>query len=154
MTLQVTANKIAINNASGQEKFNSSQSLVFKKVFVSGSSVTLNSSAPTRLIGSQLSAALSGGDFPVFYITITSATGNGASSLLNIKQPASGSVFMHQSIVTSNNTSTVEFEYFSCRTQGTDIKFVATRTKHDGQPMNIATSVTFNWELYVYSVTQ
>lgn len=153
MTLQVTSNQIAINNAAGVQKFNSSQSLVFRKAVVSGSAVTLNASAPATFVLNQLSAPLSGGDFPVFYITITSATGNGALAMVNVKQPASGSVFMEQSIVTASSTSTVEFEYFSCRTRDRHVQFQATRTKFDGQPEAVLTSVTFNWELYVYSVT-
>tara|TARA_B100001059_G_C17814635_1_gene574371 strand:- start:234 stop:695 length:462 start_codon:yes stop_codon:yes gene_type:complete len=152
MTLQVSASQISINNATGQEKFNSGQSLVFRKAFASGSGVTLNASTQRVIYVNQISQLVAG-DFPVFYITITSATGNGASSMLNIKQPASGSVFLHQSISTSNSTSTVEFEYFSCRTIGADVDFKATRHNENGRPVNIQTSVTFNWELYVYSVT-
>lgn len=151
MTLNITSSQIKILNASGAEKFNSSQSLVFRKAYYSGFGLPVGANYPLFVVNNI--TPLVAGDFPVFYITITAGTGNGAQALLNIKQPASGSVFLHQNIVTSNSTSTVEFEYFSCMVVGSQIRFKSTRINHDGTVEAPNTIATLKYELYVYSVT-
>ena len=151
MTLNVTGSQISILNASGQEKFNSSQSLVFRKAYYSASGLAVGNGNAFRIVNGI--TALGAGDFAVFYVTITAGNGNGSSAMLNIKQPASGSVFLHQEITTSNNTSAVEFEYLSCVVEGTQLKFKTTRINYDGIATVPAKTATITYELYVYSVT-
>lgn len=151
MTLNITSSQISILNASGQEKFNSSQSLVFRKAYYSATGLAIGASNPLRIINGI--TALGAGDFAVFYVTITAGNGNGSSALLNIKQPASGSVFLHQEITTTNSTSAVDFEYLSCAVDGTQLKFKTTRINFDGISITPLKTATITYELYVYSVT-
>lgn len=100
MTLKITSNKIIIENNVGQTKFDSSNHLLYKKAYATGS-ISLNSG--TTSVNRSLGFTVDGSTIYSIHITMTACSGSIGSSLINVKVPLSGAMPIHWEGYVSGN---------------------------------------------------
>lgn len=158
MTLEVTPSLIKINNASGVEKFNSSQRLLYQTGYATGSGISLNSNIQRTRVQHGLTIDETR-DIVAAYVTLTSAGGAIGSSLVGLRQPAQGMIPIDFYARNVSNKPAIDSSWITLYVSPRDVFFYGGWMSYADNmwgtlhPEPINYSITLNWEIFVYNYT-
>lgn len=163
MSLQITTDKIVIQNANNVEKFNSSQRLVYQSGYASGSS-SLSSSQNFQAISHGLT--ISDTDIVTVYVELTSATGSVGAGLIGLKVPAQSPIPIDFYARNDANNAAVDSTYMSAYTSREFVHFFSATApafnitfgstysgSAAGRVAATSHNLSFRWEIFVYKYT-
>jgi hypothetical protein len=159
MSLEVSGNKIIIHNSSGIEKFNSSQRLLYQTGYAAGTNLGVGASTKFTAMPHGLTIDNSK-DIVTAYITLTTASGSIADSLLNVRQPAQGMIPIDFYARNVSNTPAVDSSWITVYVTPDHIILSGSYESYSQQQQadnkfspNIQNGTQMDWEIFVYRYT-
>lgn len=159
MSLEVSGNKIIIHNAAGVEKFNSSQRLLYQTGYASGTNLGVDASTKFNATRHYLTIDPAK-DIITAYVTITTATGSIANSLLNVRQPAQGMIPIDFYARNESNLPAVDSSWITIYVSPDHIILSGSYESYNQSPQphtrlspNIQNATLMDWEIFVYRYT-